>query len=73
MIMATIKKSKKKLDKKAEDIAALPLAELQQDIDARRTSLKALIAWLPDLRRDQRPFAGYARSRADRERGQHDQ
>jgi RNA polymerase primary sigma factor len=41
--MATIKKSKKKLDKKAEDIAALPLAELQQDIDARRTSLKALI------------------------------
>jgi RNA polymerase primary sigma factor len=43
MIMATIKKSKKKLDKKAEDIAALPLAELQQDIDARRTSLKALI------------------------------
>jgi RNA polymerase primary sigma factor len=43
MIMATIKKSKKKLDKKAEDIVALPLAELQQDIDARRTSLKALI------------------------------
>jgi RNA polymerase primary sigma factor len=41
--MATIKKSKKKLDKKAEDIVALPLAELQQDIDARRTSLKALI------------------------------
>ncbi len=41
--MATIKKSKKKQDKKAEDIIALPLAELQQDIDARRTSLKALI------------------------------
>ncbi len=41
--MATIKKSKKKLDKKAEDTVALPLAELQQDIDARRTSLKALI------------------------------
>jgi RNA polymerase primary sigma factor len=43
MNMATIKKSKKKQDKKAEDIIALPLAELQQDIDARRTSLKALI------------------------------
>ena len=41
--MVTIKKSKKKQDKKAEDIIALPLAELQQDIDARRTSLKALI------------------------------
>ncbi|HEX7455252.1 MAG TPA: RNA polymerase sigma factor RpoD [Gallionella sp.] len=40
--MATIKKSKKKTDKK-EDVIALPLAELQQDIDARRTSLKALI------------------------------
>ncbi|MDO8350868.1 MAG: RNA polymerase sigma factor RpoD [Gallionella sp.] len=41
--MATIKKSKKKQDKKPEDIIAKPLAELQQDIDARRTSLKALI------------------------------
>ena len=41
--MATIKKSKKKQDKKAEDIIAQPFAELQQDIDARRTSLKALI------------------------------
>ncbi|MDX8380221.1 MAG: RNA polymerase sigma factor RpoD [Gallionella sp.] len=41
--MATIKKSKKKLDKKAANIVAQPLAELQQDIDARRTSLKALI------------------------------
>src|SRR5487761_2611908 len=43
MTMATIKKSKKKQDKKAEDIIAQPFAELQQDIDARRTSLKALI------------------------------
>ena len=41
--MAIIKKGKKKQDKKAEDIIALPLADLQQDIDARRTSLKALI------------------------------
>ncbi|MDD4930446.1 MAG: RNA polymerase sigma factor RpoD [Gallionella sp.] len=41
--MVTIKKSKKKLDKKAEDFIAQPVAELQQDIDARRTSLKALI------------------------------
>jgi len=40
--MVTVKKSKKKTDKK-EDVIALPLAELQQDIDARRTSLKALI------------------------------
>jgi RNA polymerase primary sigma factor len=41
--MVTIKKSKKKLDKKPEDVIAQPFAELQQDIDARRTSLKALI------------------------------
>ena len=41
--MVTIKKSKKKQDKKVEDVVAQPLAELQQDIDARRTSLKALI------------------------------
>jgi RNA polymerase primary sigma factor len=41
--MVTIKKSKKKQDKKADDVIAQPLAELQQDIDARRTSLKALI------------------------------
>ncbi len=41
--MVTIKKSKKKLDKKPEDVVAQPFAELQQDIDARRTSLKALI------------------------------
>ncbi len=40
--MVTVKKSKKKTDKK-DDVIALPLAELQQDIDARRTSLKALI------------------------------
>ena len=41
--MVTVKKPKKKNDKK-EDVIALPLAaELQQDIDARRTSLKALI------------------------------
>ena len=41
-IMATIKKSKKKQEK-AEDIIELPLADMQQDIEARRTSLKALI------------------------------
>ncbi len=41
--MVAIKKSKKKLVKKPEDIIAQPFAELQQDIDARRTSLKALI------------------------------
>ncbi|MFA6920786.1 MAG: RNA polymerase sigma factor RpoD [Gallionella sp.] len=41
--MVTIKKSKKKQDKKADDVIAQPFAELQQDIDARRTSLKALI------------------------------
>jgi RNA polymerase primary sigma factor len=41
--MVTVKKSKKKQDKKAEELIAQPLAELQQDIDARRTSLKALI------------------------------
>jgi len=40
--MVTVKKTKKKTDKK-DDVIALPLAELQQDIDARRTSLKALI------------------------------
>ncbi len=41
--MVTIKKSKKKQDKKADDVIAQPFPELQQDIDARRTSLKALI------------------------------
>ncbi len=41
--MVTIKKSKKKQDKKADDVIAQPVVELQQDIDARRTSLKALI------------------------------
>jgi len=41
--MVTIKKGKKKLDKKSDDAIAQPLADLQQDIEARRTSLKALI------------------------------
>jgi len=40
--MVIVKKIKKKAEKK-EELIALPLAELQQDIDARRTSLKALI------------------------------
>ncbi len=40
--MATIKKSKKKQEK-ADDIIELPLADMQHDIEARRTSLKALI------------------------------
>jgi RNA polymerase primary sigma factor len=41
--MATIKKGKKKQEKGVEDVIDLPLANLQQDIEARRTSLKALI------------------------------
>ncbi len=41
--MVTIKKGKKKQDKKADEVIAQPYEELQQDIDARRTSLKALI------------------------------
>ena len=42
--MATIKKSKKKQDKKLDGVIERPIAEVQQqDADARRTSLKALI------------------------------
>ena len=42
--MATIKKSKKKQDNKLDGVIERPIAEVQQqDADARRTSLKALI------------------------------
>jgi RNA polymerase primary sigma factor len=40
--MVMVKKTKKKTDKK-EELVVFPLAELQQDIEARRTRLKALI------------------------------